>query len=253
MNAGETDWRLIVSKTQQLLSVAVIVAFTVGCSSEKSGGDGGSGGDKKARIPVVKADKLPPLGGYMGTKLDDGKLEVAPPDDWRFGARNSKLYLVKFDADAKSMFPAITVTARDSSASFRSVGKENIRAFAEYITKDATERKVSGVKTGVAAVVIGDKFCVTYTRAMIINKNKCDVQVIEVLNGDRIYSVNLRMLQDLDDDKYAPIRDRAYAVVAGLKFAATEAPADVPAANADGDTPDEEPAAEDANAAAEAK
>ncbi len=167
--------------------------------------------------------ELAELGGYV-EDVDDGRLSLAPPVEWRRKLRD-KAYVAQFVLTAQSPFPRITVHVRD--AGFRAprnvTDEKSLLQFLDQI-KASLDRDSVKTLEGPQPLMLGDVPCVRYVILMGFHlKNESgsedrsirgDREVVETLSQGRIYSTIL----DTYEGKIADYRADAYAVVAGLRF-----------------------------------
>lgn len=186
----------------------VLVAATlIGCNGSSSGDGSSSSGD----LPNSAAGPLPALGDYM-PPLDEGRLEIAPPDGWIIPPRSSK-WLVRFQGDPVAPYPSIIVTATDN-AEFKTVGKSNV---AKFVAAVARRLESEGRSTTVETIRLDDVYGATYHRRARVKNGMDDILervFVETVVDGRQYTVELRTHAGrLDMDRLC-----LYAVVAGLKF-----------------------------------
>ena len=156
---------------------------------------------------VVDTKDLPDLGPGIGP-LDEGRIEVAPPQDWYVPSRSSK-FVIRFQADQTSTYPTIIVTAEDFEQVL-DVSKKNVGDFVKALKKAGTAKNV-------APIEIGSFAGATYRRK---DKAKYDFKMIsvdrlfvETVVAGRKYSFELRAREG-SAEKYAP---DLYAVARGIK------------------------------------
>lgn len=163
-------------------------------------------------LPLKQVDeaKLPKLGGYLG-KIDN-KIEVAPPQGWLPKGR-SKDYLVAFVKEKSAAVPAILVKASDTPVGeIANVTADNVVDYAI-----AVQGTLSDPIESARPMQIGKHHFARYVKEAKIATLPAEVQVLTTVREGRTYTIELRV-RDVEDLK--KLRDQAYAVAAGLKFAA---------------------------------
>lgn len=205
------------SISQALLLGALVAGCggEVGTTSEEGGETESSATIKRyetADLPVV-ADFLPPL--------DEGRIEVAPPEDW--SPSRQKGYLVVFAKGKVADLPRITVAAVDSPVSqLGDTSEDNAADFAAALRKHYASDKKKIVREPPKPVILGGRVWLRHVRQV-----KADpvgaVQSLQIVRDGRLYSIE--MTCDAKSDAKADIaaavlafRDQAYAVAANAKF-----------------------------------
>jgi hypothetical protein len=227
------------------------IAALAGC-----GGTGGSAPPSAAapadgEIRRRSAEDLPAVGEYL-PPLDDGKVEVAPPERW-IQLPNTSSHLVAFAPSKDKAYPRINVTAGDSPLPvLGDLTEENLDQFVTVFDEPYKKKRAS-LPEPTRPVVLGGTPYIRQVRFVSINKKKLVQQWLATVQKGRMYTVELFCEVDpANPDDYAqPLkeaRDHAYAVAAHLApvGAASETPAP-----AEGTPPTEKPAekpAEDAPA-----
>lgn len=163
-------------------------------------------------LPLKPVDegKLPKLGEYL--RSIDKKVEVAPPQGWLPKGR-SKEYLVAFVKEKSAAVPAILVKTSDTAAGeIADVTADNVIDYAI-----AVQGTLSDPIESARPMQIGKHYFARYVKKATIATLPAEVQVLITIREGRTYTIELRV-RDLEDLK--KYRDQAYAVAAGLKFAA---------------------------------
>jgi hypothetical protein len=169
-------------------------------------------------LPLKSVDeaKLPKLGDYL--RNIDNKVEIAPPQGWLPKGR-SKEYLTAFVKEKSAAVPAILVKAADATlGDFTEVTADNVIDYA--ITVQGT---LSDPIESARPMQIGKHHFARYVKEARIANLPAEVQVLSTVREGRTYTIELRVRDVEDLKKY---RDQAYAVAAGLKFAADAKPFD---------------------------
>jgi hypothetical protein len=191
------------------------------------------------RIHRFDPRELAELGGYV-EDVDDGRLSLAPPVEWRRKLRD-KAYVAQFVLTAQSPFPRITVHVRKAGfRAPRNVTDEN--SLLQFLDQIKASLDRDSVKTleGPQPLILGDVPCVRYVILMGFHMKsesgaedrsfRGDREVVETLTQGRIYSVIL----DTYEGKIEDYRRDAYAVVAGLRFQHPKSTDDEPGLSSDG-------------------
>lgn len=167
--------------------------------------------------------ELTALGGYV-EDVDDGRLSLAPPVEWRRRSRD-KAYVAQFVLTEQSLFPRITVQVRE--AGFRepraATDERSLRQFFDQVKASLDHDSVKTLE-GPQPLMLGDVPCVRYVIRKVFqlkhesgsgNRSyRCEREVVETLAQGRIYSTIL----DTYEGRIEDYRRDAYAVVAGLRF-----------------------------------
>lgn len=134
---------------------------------------------------VVSAAELPRLGDPI-PRLDGGRIDVSPPKGWEVPARSNK-FVIRFQKEPGSTYPAILVTAKDYG-DFPDVSAENVAKLAARI---ASENSVPEAKP----VEIGRFVGVAYRKRGIEKDSISEVLdrlILETVVAGRKYSIELR-------------------------------------------------------------
>ena len=157
-------------------------------------------------------DYLPPL--------DGGRIEVAPPSDWRPMPRDSK-YLVRFYKQDRSSLPRLNVTVEEGEiGGIADATEENITKIALALGEELTAKGTALVEP-VVPMVIGTVPCARYVSQLNLklatNTIRAERQTLVVVRGGRRYKIDLLVLPN----RLLQGKDAAYAVCAGLRFPET--------------------------------
>ncbi len=197
---------------------ALFVLAGCGGSTDTPSANGGGG----PGVKVVSANTLPPLGDYL-PPLDSGRIEVAPPKDWKVPPRGAQ-YLARFVAADSSDLPRIEITGEDSSyGEIQTLTKDDLQKFADLISKELADRQ--DVLEPALPMIIGDTPYVRHVRKSLINfrgtsfdrKVPVERQILQTITGGRVYTVDLQVA-DGTLAQNPQNRDAAYAVAAGIRF-----------------------------------
>jgi hypothetical protein len=198
--------------------------------------------EKKVAIKSVDAAKLPKLGELFGQ--GDPKVEVAPPAGWQPKGR-SRDYVAAFVKERAAAVPSILIKASEAATGdFADVTPKNVVDYAAAVQATLQDPLESALP-----MQIGEHCFARYVKAAKISNLPAEVQVLSTVRAGRAYTIELRVRDIEDLKKY---RDQAYAVAAGLKFAADAKPFDFKPQIEPAETPPAEAQSAEA-AAAEAK
>ena len=158
---------------------------------------------------TISTQELPKLGDYL-PPLDDGRIELAPPEGWHVPGRSSK-WIARFQRDTAAQYPSIVITAEDYE-SLLNVSQNNLEEFAD---QTAAAESVSSVKP-----IQVDRFVgVTYRKRGIekdsINKILERLFLVTVVAG-RKYTLELRTREGMLGEGQPCL----LAVAGGIKFPA---------------------------------
>ena len=163
---------------------------------------------EEPRPAQVDLGGVPELGDYI-SGLDNGRLDVAPPEGWTLGSR-SKGYVVRFLRSGQGQYPMILVTGKDYQGP-REISADNVDDFAQRVKE---EESVSGP---VEPIVVGRFVGVTYRKRgkepRSVNRILERLLIVTVVAG-RKYGVELRAREGrLDEAKQS-----LFAVADGIRF-----------------------------------
>jgi hypothetical protein len=201
--------------------VCLVVACVLAGCGGSSGTPAANGGGGGSGIKVVAADKLPPLGDYL-PPLDVGRIEAAPPKDWKVPSRGSQC-LARFVAGTSEL-PRVEITGEDSSyGEIQTLTKDDLQKFTDMIVKELADRQ--DVLEPALPMIIGDTPYVRHVRKSIINFKRTNVndrvpverQILQTIAGGRVYTVDLQIAEGTLGQN-PQFRDAAYAVAAGIRF-----------------------------------
>ena len=199
----------------------------VGCGEIGPSPDGGA---PAMEIKTYSLDDLPAVGSMM-PPLDDGRIQVAPPEGWDILTRRES-YIAAFSVSKTGGPPRIILTAEDAlSDGIQNVTPDNVKA---YATEQANLLSKKQLVEPVKPMVLGNNAWARHVVAATFKTSDGEVQTLTTVVNGRTYTLKLQVYAG-SIPKY---RDPAYAVAAAIEFVNRRAPAtEVPAA--------EEPATED--------
>lgn len=169
-----------------------------------------------AKIEIVDASRLPVVDS-PAPPLDEGRLELSLPADWRRAPR-SKDYLIKVQRSRQANFPVLIVTV-EPAEDLPDITRENAVEFAAQIqAKLDAELGPQGLALAepVRPVAIGDLTAIEYVRKAKSTAGSIERLFIVTAARGRRYVVELRTLQG----NLAEFRPWARAVAASMKFSA---------------------------------
>ena len=217
--------------------LGVVVLSMLGCGG---GGDASRPAVGKPTASAIKrrtVDSLPAIGEYL-PPLDDGKVEIAPPADWKPLPRDAR-YLARFVKGKASELPRITVTAWDSPlVEVADLNESNAGLLEAQLIKEMKRDKKTVTELPKPIILGSTLFLRHVRRARLPSGDHVVVQALDTVRGGRIYTIEL--IANIDaprpEEYEASLthwRDQGYAVAANLKFggrepAPTETPAETP-------------------------
>ena len=165
-----------------------------------------------------------PVGEYLGSTLDEGRLRIATPKDWYYAPRGRDR-LVEFHRNSlrQPWLPRIWVSVeRSPYEGISTVDGTNVERFAELVAQRLKQDdKIEALhEPAIRPLQIGPTFGARYvylTHFVPRGEEKGQVaerQVVEVLVDDRLYRVELHVPMG----KMLEYRDLGYAVVASMEF-----------------------------------
>jgi hypothetical protein len=212
--------------------LAACVIVSTGCVDTQRGAAsrGGAGGKKRPLSDFKLGEYMPPL--------EDGRLELAPPQGWEFQRAGSE-YLVAFVPQGRELnkLPRILMAAEDSPwPDVTQVNEGNVDSFVKRVKQLRSSEKFAEPPR---AMILGENAFATY---LTMAKRKGSVVVqqhLETVAGNRLYHMRL----EVNEYEFQKHRDAANALAAGMKFGGT----------ADASLPKTEPAAAEPAVKEEAK
>ncbi len=219
-------------------SVALLALVPFGCGGPANQGGSSEGGAGTSGVLKIDTANLPKLGPAI-SPIDEGRLEIAPPDTWHVPPRSSK-WLARFQAEPGSPFPMIFVTAENSETLF-DVTKDNVNELVEQVRKELrADPDTKRLAEGVQPATIGDFRGALYRRWGKSSGWVMERWMLETVANGRRYTFELRCREGSAD----AFRPHLFAVASGLKFLKGSAAGS--ALTAVEETPDEEPATDGA-------
>lgn len=170
---------------------------------------------KLADLSVGLGDYLPPL--------DGGRVEMAPPGEWKVGSRQ-KDYVVWFHQfKDPRLLPQIRVTVEEAPDDApKSATIADIDAYAQWVAgtveKDLGEKE--SLIENVVPLVLGENAFGRYVRAGSKGGGLIERQILTTTQDGRVYTIDLMVLPE--ELKKREVRDAGYAVGAGIKFQKAE-------------------------------
>lgn len=220
-----------------LVMVAMALAVA-GCDTAARDEDRPAAKDQPSSIKSYDAADLPKVADPLPTFLDEGRVEVSPPEGWRVLQRDRK-YLARFVKNrGDNSLPRITISALPAVGGIDDVSEDNLAEFTERMQARAVSVKNRRMLEPCRPVILGD---IPWSRHVryISASGPAAVQALETARGGRLYVIELivQAKEDSDEAFAAAIlteRDTAYAVAANWRFVgeAATAPADGPPAEA---------------------
>jgi hypothetical protein len=231
-------------------TILVVLAAALGCNQTSTSPEAAAPVEEEAGIKRRAAEDLPAVGEYLPV-LDDGRVEIAPPEGWIDLPRTSK-FLAAFAKDKASEYPRIQVTAEDSLIPvLGDLSEENVDQFVT-VFDEKFKKKAASLPEPARPIYLGDKLYLRQVRLVAIKDRRLVLQSLATIEKGRMYKVELFCEVDPADpaDYATPLtaaRDYAYAVAAHLAVvepaAATSDPPP-PEKSGDEKAADEKPAEE---------
>ena len=164
-----------------------------------------------SELSVKTGDYLPPL--------DDGRIEIARPDQWEVGSRQVG-YVAWFHRfkETKTL-PHIRITVEPAPTDApQDVTKENVEEFAKWLAANVKSKlkKDEQLIEPVIPMIIGDNAVGRYVRQGRYREADAEQHLLVTIQGGRMYTVQQLVIRG--DLNKLDVRDAAYALVAALKF-----------------------------------
>jgi hypothetical protein len=204
-----------------LFSLGGLISLLTACqeapeasSGKAARGNAAASGDESVqqRTPSVElANYLPPL--------DGGRIEIAPPANWRTMPRDSN-YVTRFYKTDRNGLPRIEVKVEERSfGDISTVTRDNVQRFAELVAADLKTQGTELVEP-VIPLVLGEVPCARYVTSLKLKMGdktiSAERQRLLVLNAGRLYTIDLLVLPAT----LKRSRDAAYAVCSSMRFVA---------------------------------
>jgi hypothetical protein len=190
-------------------------------------------------LPEVE-DHLPPL--------DEGRVQIAGPVEWRPLPRSSKS-LASFVKGKASELPRITVTVGDPpAADLGDTSEENVEQLSAALDAQLRRDSAKIVPEPCLPIILGERAFVRHVRLATMAGDPAVIQSLQTIAGGRLYTVELICFVNAPDRRQyekslKEHRDQGYAVAANMKFGAAADPlAAISAAKPPPDPPAEKPA-----------
>lgn len=202
---------------------AAVGAFALaGCGGSAEVAEKSPSSTAPAADAIKRRDpsSLPAVGDYL-PPLDDGRVEIAPPEGWKTLPRHADFLVVFNKGESANDFPRISITASDTSSGIADVTEDSAGAFAEAMAKQLRSEKKSFIAEPPKPIILGDQTWSRYVRNPIYNGEPIAIQMLQTVRGGRQYNVELIVnvkVQDQYAEDLKAGRDAAYAVAANMKF-----------------------------------
>jgi hypothetical protein len=234
----------------------VIALAAFGCNGAPATPEAATPVEEEAGIKRRAAEDLPAVGEYLPA-LDDGRVEIAPPERWTDRPRTSK-FLAAFTPDKASEYPLIRVTADSSPLPvLGDLSEENADEYATVFDDELKNK--AALPEPARPIYLGDTLYLRQVRLVQLNKKRLVLQLLATVQKGRMYKVELFCeVNPADPADYAtPLtkaRDYAYAVAAHLAVVEpAAATSDPPPAEKPAENPDQKPADKSDDRPAESK
>jgi hypothetical protein len=163
------------------------------------------------KIEKVNVAKLPPVNDRL-PPLDDGRVEIAMPADWKAGERVKGRLAWAFMKSGRP-YPAIIVTAADAD-DVQTLTPQEIQGFESQVQEEQDAEGVQLIQK-VHAIQVGDFLGVEYIRRAKTDTGKTvDRLILETTSGGRRYRIEMQTLMGTTLES----RPIALSVANSLKF-----------------------------------
>lgn len=186
-----------------------MLCLGAGCTGGSSAATTGSGG----RLEYASSE-LPALGKPM--HLDDARLVVAPPRNWRSAAADGDA-LARFYRYSADQLPVMRIAVEETGPSLLEPDdQQSLDAYVAAVATYAGGRLETGEQLQQAAEPhrLGGRVWVRYVRSAVQDGQPVDRQCLVTTVAGRTYRVELWV----PAGKLLRYRDDAYAVAAGAEF-----------------------------------
>ncbi len=201
-------------RTSTRFYAAAILALGMAGCGVPEGGEPLPSRAGPASVQNISTRNLPKLGMPM-TPLDEGRVEISPPESWHVPPRRAK-WLVRFQAEPGSPYPVIFLTVADAE-SLPDVMLDNLDAFAAQVRKQfQADPHRQRLAAGVRPIVVGDFQGVLYQRWGKVDGRIMERRMLETVVNGRRYTFELRSREGLAEEAMPYL----YAVAAGTRFRA---------------------------------
>lgn len=218
-----------------LLGLTMASMAFLGCNGQPAGNagakpgteaDGGSGSIKHRTL-----ESLPAVGAYL-PPMDDGRVEVAPPEKWTPLARDNR-YLVRFYKSKQTEPPRIEVSVTDTpNPDLTDATEENAAELVKQL-KQYHQRLGRKFQEPPRPILLGDHLFVRNVRMARAGGELRTIVCLQTVHGGRLYTVELIVNPGPEaanyDEAIKTDQDAAYTVAAHLKFQGDATPATEPA------------------------
>jgi len=173
----------------------------------------------EAAIKRRAADSLPAIGEYL-PPLDDGRIEVAPPEGWNVLSRKDK-YLANFTKGKANEFPRISVTVAEAPPGADDYSEDNAFESAAATNKRHRAEAKKSIVEPAKPLVLGEHVWLRHVRNPRFSGEPIAIQSLQTIYGGRQYTVEL-IVDVKSPEEYAAdlqkVRDLGYTVAAHVKF-----------------------------------
>jgi hypothetical protein len=211
-----------------LIGLTVLSLAFAGCGGKPagnggdepgSGADSGSGSYKRRDL-----ESLPAVGAYL-PPLDDGRVQVAPPENWMPLPRDSR-YLVRFFRTKPGEAPRLEVSVTDvPDPDTDDTTKENAAALIKQLTQYHL-RLGRKFQEPPRPIVLGNHVFIRNVRMANRDSELWAIVCLQTVREGRLYTVELMVNAGPNASNYDEAikkdQDAAYTVAAHLKFKGDE-------------------------------
>jgi hypothetical protein len=203
-----------------IFALSACCTFTIGC---------GGGGDDEVEVWTAEDIKrrevadLPEVDPYL-LPVDNRRLHVAPPKNWRLLLSDGNNLLRFALGDDDNSLPRLTVNAAASPVpKLAEIDESSIGKLIQAITQAslASNRKLI---EPVRPIFLGDQLFLRHVRLARFNNQTCAIVSLQTVREGRLYTVDLYIPAGPDGTDYATgVKEHqnvAYSVAARLRFGA---------------------------------
>lgn len=212
--------------------IVLLVLVLSGCAQPPPSADSSPKRPAAATGPKrYDADNLPPVAEPL-PPLDGGRVQFAPPQEWKLLPRDSK-YLARLVKGKPNELPRIVVSAMPTAAGeIADVAEENFTEFVKERKKASAAVKGRKMIEPVRPIILAGRPWARHVRYVEFSGSPAALQSLETARGGRRYVIELTVqaASNRADDMAKAIlehRDAAYALAANWRFL-DESPAPQP-------------------------
>ncbi|WP_207394708.1 hypothetical protein [Bremerella alba] len=229
-----------------LLSCAMLLLATLGCTSEPSAPATTGGGSAASPKPAASTAKSPKVSlapaGEATPPLDGGRVQSNMPEGWKFLPRSNDYLFAAYYED-KAGVPRLVLREVDAGDLPETSSTDSAKMLVTKITEEVGSDKDAAM----TVVNIGDSWFVRYEKAMKFRSLAASGVFLEAVRSGKRYSIEL-LTYSVDKEKFLPALYRFAAdlkVEAAQEAEAASEPSPPEEAKPEQAKPEEEPVAEE--------